>query len=727
MPMVAGLVSLSSHMNHAAANLRFQSIIAIGLILFASAAVAADHALLVGVSKYPNLEEKLWLRGPEHDVKIMTELLQNRYKMAAANIRKLAGWPDKEEDRPTKENIHKGFKELAKNLQERDSVLILLSGHGCQQPANDDPSDLEPDGLDEVFLPADTKKWNPPQRTIEGAIVDDEIRQWVTEIREKGVFVWIIFDSCNSGTMTRTISTKGRVNRQIDPLELNVPAPTVSSKITRGGGLPAVDLGGDFATPSVKPTPKMGGIVAMYAAQSLEPTFELPIPTQTSDFHGIFSYSMVGILSEVKEPLTYRDLAATISMVYRSNGILQPTPLIEGSEMDREVMGSKLATNRPPITFTGNFFPPALFEVDAGHLMGLREGSVIEVYPPATAPEADKSVGVAVVEQSKAAGALVTPKAWNGMDAVPIDKLGIGCRARIIYEKMALPDLTVAIQTGSGDKTETVAVEALSNEQRAFLDKVRVSSSPWQWGDKLEGADWILRFDENKTVLLPASGWSDAYRNGDASAAPPEFSLTKEAEVKSALERIARARQLIHIAGSPSSSVDVDMKVKLIRFEKHGDAKGTPVEHGAQGRLLHSGEEIAFEIHNKGPTSIDVSLLLVDSRYGINAVFPERGTIDDNRIPPGGTMVTPRMEVTMNTVGPEQLVALGVRSSTSRVDFTCLEQASLEKTRGAPSLETPLGELLKSSMYQEGNTRGLSRSRSSDHATQLITWWTLPK
>lgn len=697
------------------------------LSAFVASLSATDHALLVGVTKYPNLEEKLWLRGPEHDVAIFADLLQKRFKVDPKYIRKLVGWPDKAEERPTKANIRKAFSDLAKNVKSGDSVMVLFSGHGCQQSANPSPTNIEPDGLDELFLPADTSKWDEAKKTVEGAIIDDEVGEWVTAIREKGAFVWILFDSCHSGTMTRGISHEGRVNREIAPAALQIPALSATVPVTRGTQVLKAETGGDFSSSVVKNKPGMGGIVAMYAAQSLEPTFELPIPTEKSEFHGIFSYTLVGILTETKRPLTYRDLAATISIIYRGNGILQPTPLIEGTDLDREVMGTKNAGNRTPITFTGVFIPPGLFEVDAGHLMGLREGSVIEVYPPTIAPDSEKPLGVAVVEQTRAAVALVTPKAWNGMAAAPLAKLSGACRAKIIYEKMALPDLNVAIQTGSGDKVKTAAVEALSKEQRAFLEKVRGNSSPWKWSDKLEGADWILRFAGDKTLLIPSSGWSEAFGSGGAKGSPLEFSMTKDADVKSALERITRARQLVHIAGNTASSSDVGMEVKLIRFEKRGDAKGKPVEHGAQGRLLRSGEEIAFEIRNTGLTSIDVSLLFVDSRFGITAIFPERGTIDNNRIPPGGTVMTPRLEVTIDTAGPEQVVALGVRSTTNRVDFTCLEQVSLERTRGLPALDTPLGELLRGAMDHDGDTRGLSRSRSSDHATKLITWWTLPK
>jgi hypothetical protein len=476
--------------------------------VFAATAWATDYALLIGVTKYPNLEEKQWLRGPEHDVEIVAALLQNRFKVESENIQKLVGWPDKAEERPTKANIRKAFSDIAKKVKSGDAAMILLSGHGCQQPANPDPSNIEPDGLDELFLPADTGKWNEATKTVEGAIIDDEVGKWVAEIREKGALVWIVFDSCHSGTMTRGISHEGRVERRIEPASLHIPETNAATLVSRGAKIPRADSVGEFSSPANKEKAGMGGVVAMYAAQSLEPTFELPLPTQKSDFHGIFTYTMVNILTEIKKPLTYRDLADTVSMAYRGNGVLQPTPLIEGTDLDREVMGAKNVANHPPITFTGRFIPPGFFEVDAGHLMGLREGSVIEVYPPSVAENSDKPMGVAVVEQTKAAFALVAPKAWNGMDAVPVTKISGGCRAKIIYEKMALPDMSVALQTGSGDKVKTVRAEALSTKQRAFLDKVHGASSPWKWSDKLEEADWILRFGDDKTILIPASGWS---------------------------------------------------------------------------------------------------------------------------------------------------------------------------------------------------------------------------
>ena len=40
-----------------------------------------------------------------------------------------------------------------------------------------------------------------------------------------------------------------------------------------------------------------------------------------------------------------------------------------------------------------------------------------------------------------------------------------------------------------------------------------------------------------------------------------------------------------------------------------------PVEFGAQGRILHLGESVAFRMTNTTDTDLDVTLLLVDADY----------------------------------------------------------------------------------------------------------------
>ena len=49
--------------------------------------------------------------------------------------------------------------------------------------------------------------WDGKKGAVTNAIADDELGRWIAAIRETGAFVWIIFDHCNSGTMTRAFGS----------------------------------------------------------------------------------------------------------------------------------------------------------------------------------------------------------------------------------------------------------------------------------------------------------------------------------------------------------------------------------------------------------------------------------------------------------------------------------------------------------------------------------------
>ncbi len=122
---------------------------------------AQGHALLVGCTQYEHLFSDYWLEGPVNDVELMYEILtREMFHFKPEQVTRLAGWPENEEQRPTRANIEREFKRLAKVAGQGDQVVILLAGHGSQQPADDDSNELESDGLDEIFLPADVKDWD---------------------------------------------------------------------------------------------------------------------------------------------------------------------------------------------------------------------------------------------------------------------------------------------------------------------------------------------------------------------------------------------------------------------------------------------------------------------------------------------------------------------------------------------------------------------------------------
>jgi hypothetical protein len=689
--------------------------IAIALII---PAAGAKHALLVGVSEYPSLDRSQWLMGPVNDVELAQEVLTGpRFQFPKENISTLVGWPKKEEDRPTRANIQKAFQELATRVSKDDLVFILMSGHGSQQPANEDPNDIETDGLDEIFLPADTTTWDPVTQTVRGAIVDDEIKTWTNAIRDKGAIVWIIFDSCHSGTMTRGTGNSHRVNRRIDPALLIPKDAVVKNPATKA--LPKAEVESDLATTKEEPKER-GTLIAMYAAQSLEPTFEMPMPPPLGPRRGLFTTTILDIISNAPGALSYRDLAETIDVIYRSNGILQPTPLIEGNGIDLPVMGIGQAPPRMDVLFTGDFDPAQGYKINAGHLQGVNVGAVLEVFPAAIS-NSSKSLGTVKVTSAGATSAFVKPGEFAKHKAAKVEDLGGACRAEVIYSEMGLAKMTVVIQEKNKDGEWAALSPDTKSEAGEFIQSLTVHAKGlYTIGTDSVKADWFLQIEGGKvTSLVPASGYSEVYGTQSINA-PDVQTLAKD------LGRIARARQLLQIAGTSPRGGGLKLDVEVVRFDPPGSKEGKVVPYDSGGRNLKAGDEIAFRIVNDSNLSIDVTLLHVDDRFAITPVFPEPGTVDDNRIPAKETFVTPRLTVSSEKPIQEQLVVLAVRSTRERQDFTCLEQSSLETTRSVPALQSPLGKLLSSRIYGGESTRGLQRAETGSYATRLLTWTAHP-
>ncbi|MEL7205967.1 MAG: caspase family protein, partial [Pseudomonadota bacterium] len=182
-------------------------------------AQAETRALLIGVSDYDESIGLLDLKGPKNDVTLLAATLRGR---GIDQIEILADGVDGGQ-RPTRTAILGAFADLAAKANDGDFVFIHLSGHGTRQA---DRSGDEADGLDEVFLPADTARAEPGTNQIPNAITDDEIGAALAAIRSKGADIWFVLDSCHSGSGTRAGSLN-TATRFVDPSVLGVSADPV--------------------------------------------------------------------------------------------------------------------------------------------------------------------------------------------------------------------------------------------------------------------------------------------------------------------------------------------------------------------------------------------------------------------------------------------------------------------------------------------------------------------
>jgi hypothetical protein len=687
------------------------------------------HALLVGCTAYPYLDEYFWLQGPENDVALLSDLLsRERFGFDRVEVTALAGWTADESSRPTRKNIAREFRKLAKAVGPGDQVLILLGGHGSQQPADEDPADPEPDGLDEIFLPADVKGWDGEQGVVKNAITDDEIESWLDALRKTGAAVWIIVDACHSGTMTRGAPREVRRDRTV-PAEVLVPSDELArarkrATVTRGMTRSRIlDLRrGDDA------------LVAMHASQAYETTPELRLPNSDGLPHGLFSYTIAQLLSEISAPLTYRELADQVVARYRARGHPRPTPLVDGGGLDREVLGLEEWPDRPRILLAGPVKgKPRRLLLDAGHLHGLRRGSVLAVWPPAGAENADDLLGYVRVISTEPVRSVVEPFPYDGRDAPDPRRLVAGSRCSVVFVDYGDLAVRVAVQSQGSLEVVTHAHGEGPPELEALFDALGERADPLlrRVADPQE-ADWFARLACDELCLIPAAGWgtfpSESASATDAPLVPPTFSMGSPGDPQASrrllrtLRGIARAENLLGLAQAPEPETDLDMQVELMRVE---DGVARAVLPGPAGRILRPDDKIVFRVTNRGDAPIDVTLLFVDSRYGIDSVFPTKRR-RENRIPPHSSIDSELWTVEADTVGPEQVVAIAVRASgVAQTDFSYLEQPTLLRS-GDTTAASPLGKLLEHFLYGQGSVRGLPASDVDEYQVRLLAWYLVP-
>jgi hypothetical protein len=245
--------------------------------------------------------------------------------------------------------------------------------------------------------------------------------------------------------------------------------------------------------------------------------------------------------------------------------------------------------------------------------------------------------------------------------------------------------------------------------------------------EDIRQAEWLSRLEDGKPHLIEASG-----NRASFTLAVPDNPKLSEV-IRGNLERVFRARNLIALSQRfeeqryrDTASVDVDVEV-LRHEDKKSPGEVWPMPAG--GWIFRPGDLISFRLKNKSKSlTVDVTLLIVASDFEIQPFYPKKGELAKS-LKPGDSIDTPLPPGEISNeppFGPECLIVIAVPPSNHPVDFSALAQDGLIKARAADksrSLESPLGELLESSMFRTG-TRGLSRSVTEQHGMRIVTWRT---
>ena len=184
----------------------------------------SKFALLIGINKYdPTLNADL--NGCVNDIENMYDLLTETYGFPHDNIRVLTDY------RATGEMIFERISWLMNHDIPGDELVLHYSGHGSQ--IRDRDGDELNDYLDEILCPTDLD-WDKP-------LTDDDI-SWLFNLKEDGVFLTFICDSCHSETMTRSATAFSGPEEKPDQPRFIQPPLDIKSRLG-SGDLPVKTMG----------------------------------------------------------------------------------------------------------------------------------------------------------------------------------------------------------------------------------------------------------------------------------------------------------------------------------------------------------------------------------------------------------------------------------------------------------------------------------------------------
>ncbi|PTE14162.1 caspase family protein [Pseudogemmobacter blasticus] len=635
------------------------------LALVALPAMAREnYAILIGANQYQNLDERWWLRGPKNDVELVATYLTTEAPVPfpADHVTLLTDGVEGVQP-ATLGAIRDAFAKVTAEAQPGDFVYLHFSGHGTQAPATHDDTEL--DGLDELFLPVDIGPWSDSVGAVENALVDDEIGRLIDGIRAKGADVWVVFDSCHSGTATRAVEADDEVRtRQLDPSVLGLDPAAMEDVASRGIGEedPRAAAVSDVAD-AAPAGEGMGNFVAFYAAQTNEVTPEKNLPKGKPDRkpHGVFTYTLFETLAEYPSA-TYGQIAQEVLRKYSVKNLAKTTPLFEG-DLDAVAFsgaeGGRVA--QWPATVEGGSF-----SLPAGELHGLSQGAVLAVMATAADPT-EAALGYVEVTGIDTFTATATAVEKDGK-ALPAE-LPKGLYLRKLDDALDFT-LTVALP-----EPGTAPADALL----AALDTLTAEAGP-RLNFVAAGAEADLRLAvipdsprPDAIWVLPATGLADDLSTTPSVGTAGKDGATLAVTLTDTLAHMSKALNLMKLGGAVGGG---DMQVEVEMLTRNVDTPAlTPLPVSPVPVLL-SNDEVHVLAKNHMDVPVDVNVLYIGADYSISHWAAER-------LQPGDELKKGLFAIGGEVMGQERMIVIvtPAKPQSPVENLSYLAQDALETTR----------------------------------------------
>jgi hypothetical protein len=678
------------------------------------------------------------------------------------HITTLVGWPEDAATRPSYENIVAGFEHLVDVAQPGAQIMIVMAGHGVQVPMAEDQDPLDPtnpelDGLDEVFLPADVQGWSA--RGLDRAIRDDQIGRWLRAMRRRGANIWVVFDCCHSGSMSRGPGDEERL-RSVHPHQLGIPDEAITLAVERASAARSragvVDERPHRGAVEIAEGQETEGSLAIfYAAQDWEETPELPRPAGSPrlrrNYYGLLSYTLTQCLQQLRHPASYRELGQLLVSRYRGErGAKGPTPLFEG-DLEQQVLGFSRWPERFLLLERGD--QEGKLYVDAGLLAGLAPATILEVHPPAGDERPPETilgyVRVTDATPGRAEVEVCPPPTGDEPAEAELPDLA---RCEIYQRNLGDTRLTLAIVRPTEDDALELAplvehlqsaLDNLPEGVRAFVEN-RSAPDDVQWILRpvtIEQArqEFGLSLAGPRLLLVSATGeatsWQDSVGAADARQRPAlqvygQYAATDvpqlAAELGRDLAKIFTWQNVWRIADAAYASDPSGETHGMVFETRKLKQVGDPGELLTDS-WLQPGQILEYRFRNEGNRNLWVTALFLDARFGIDVYF--------SRSLKAGQSLNPILvQITDESSGIEGMVVIAVAMDAVRQQpsYEFLNQGPLgtddpQSRSAATGAESPFELLLRAASAKGYATRGQRMLVPPSNPVVLSkSWITLP-
>jgi hypothetical protein len=652
---------------------------------------ANTRALLVGVTRYPNLQGKD-LKGPANDVESLRYTLQ-----AYLGVQDITVLTEDQDDahKPDYANIKRELTTLADKTKKGDRIIFHFSGHGSRIKSNDPD---ERDGQDELMLARDLVSWSGAGK-LQNAIRDDEMREWSQEVSKKGATVWMIFDCCHAGTMSRG---PGEISRHITPEDLGVPEDYQ----------PEPSAAPPASSEEASSDAEQGKIVSFYAVPEQDRAKELAFPrtgAREYKYYGLMTYALTRAIQRYGGGLTFAELERHM-LTECSQVPHDQRPWADGNKrlyLAKEGMGQPLLMLEKHEDGT--------LRLKAGRLRGFSEGTIVTAYAKGKAGDANAIVGRARIVKAGFLDAVCeVVEEEAGTPTPSIDDLH---ELPVRVTTAVAGDLRVPIHV-CDDQRRHLPEASYPPELKALLaDRERqfrvVPLVQAGWLLQQEGPDWFLE---------PSGAGQDAHRVPFAAR-----------DLEPALANLFRVHTLLEIARGEQVAARLPdgLLVEGVLTGRQGTEPAGKLAVGSDpdekiatlkdGDVLTPGELLQLRLRNQTFEPIDVTILGIDAQLGVYVMFPNRG--GDPRIEGGGTklLVLPGEKQSVpladDAMGTEYLLVLAVPRpkqgdvDAERIDFTGLERNPISKSRGKGNTSA-ISQMLSAMAFGESTSRGKGATRA---------------